>query len=498
MSARGPTQAARRWILAASILGSAVVFLDGTVVNVALPRIGRDLPSHLLGTLEGQTYVYTGYLLSLSAFLVVAGAVSDIYGRRRTFLIGLAGFGATSLLCGLAPNLEALIAFRVLQGLAGALLVPGSLALLRVNFEGPEQGRAYGLWAAGTSLVTLAGPFAGGVLVDAISWRAVFFVNVPVVALAMYATARHVPESYDEDAPKGLDWVGAVLFGLAAGGLAFGTIWEQARAWRSPLGWVAIALGVGAVAVLPFWLRRARHPLVPPDLFRSRNFTVVNIATLVIYGGLYVSGYYQPLFLQGVSGYSAAAAGLAGVPGAVFLILLSPRAGRMSSVVGPRPFLVAGPLLMMVAVLWLARIPQAVSYPVDVLPASIVFGLGVGLMVTPLTNALMSSVAAAHAGVASAFNNAISRVGPQLSGALVFVFVSAVFYAQLGARPGGVSPINRPADPHWIGPAAAASTSSFHVAMLVCAGLFLAGALINLVGLEGRPEPAAAAGREAA
>lgn len=498
-------QTSRRWILAAAILGSGIVFLDGTVVNVALPRIGRELPSHLLGTLEAQTYVYNGYLLALSALLVAAGALSDEYGRKRTFVIGLAGFGVASLLCGLAPNIEALIAFRVLQGAAGALLVPGSLSLLRVNFEGEEQGRAYGLWAAGTSLLVLAGPFLGGLTVDTIGWRAAFLVNVPLVAIALYAAISHVPESRDEEAPRGFDLADAALFALAVGGISFGTIYGQQREWRSPLGWLLLTVGVAALLLLPFKLRRSRHPLVPLSLFRSRMFNTVNLSTIVIYGALYVIGYYLPLYLQGPVGYTAAAAGLISMPGAVLMILLSPRAGRLATAIGPRPFLVAGPLLMAVGVAWYVRLPlqtgawhldlsrpetlvPPAGYWLDLLPPSIVFGLGLAALVTPLTTALMSSVPAHNSGVASAFNNALSRVGPQLAGALVFVGVSSAFYSRLGAHPPGVSPLNRPPDPHWVQPALQASTDAFHLAMGLCVALLLLGAAINLLGAR-RPRP---------
>jgi EmrB/QacA subfamily drug resistance transporter len=495
-------------VLAAAILGSGIVFLDGTVVNVALPRIGRELPSHLLGTLEAQTYVYNGYLLTLSALLVAAGALSDEYGRKRTFVIGLIGFGAASLLCGLAPSIELLIAFRVLQGAAGALLVPGSLSLLRVNFEGEEQGRAYGLWAAGTSLMVLAGPFLGGVMVDTIGWRGAFLINVPLVAVAVYAALGHVPESRDEEAPRGFDWLDAALFALAVGGLSFGTVYGQQREWRSPLGWLLLALGVAALSLLPFKLRSSRHPLVPLSLFRSRVFTTVNLSSVVIYGALYVVGYYLPLYLQGIVGFSAAAAGLMSLPGGVLMILLSPRAGRVAAAIGPRPFLVAGPLLMAFGVAWYLRLPLQTaawqlelarpstllppsSYWLDLFPAAVPFGLGLALLVTPLTAALMTSVPAHNSGVASAFNNALSRVGPQLAGALVFVGVSAAFYSRLGGRPAGVSPLNRPPDPGWLQPALQASTDAFHLAMGLCVALLLVGAAINLVGARTprRPTP---------
>src|SRR5579864_8649090 len=253
----------RRWILIAAVLGSGIVFLDSTVVNVALPRIGRDLPRLFLGVLEGQSYVYNAYLLTLSALLILAGALSDFYGRRRTFLLGLIGFGATSVLCGVAPNMELLVVFRILQGAAGALLVPGSLALLTANFSGEEQGRAFGVWAGASGATTILGPVVGGLLVDTVSWRAAFLINIPLVALAAWATWRHVPESRDDQASGQFDWLGALTVGLAVRGPAFGAIYGQQRAWRDPLGYVALAVGVAATIALPILMARSAHPLIP-------------------------------------------------------------------------------------------------------------------------------------------------------------------------------------------------------------------------------------------
>src|SRR5712692_7568084 len=325
---------AQRWILTAAVLGSGIVFLDSTVVNVALPRIGRDLPRTFLGVLEGQSYVYNAYLLTLSALLILAGAVNDFYGRKRTFLIGLLGFGVTSMLCGLAPSMELLVLFRVLQGAAGALLVPGSLALITANFSGEEQGRAFGFWAGASGATTILGPVIGGLLVDTISWRAAFLINVPLVLVAVWATWRHVPESRDEQASSHFDWLGAAVVALAVGGLAFGAIYGQQRAWRDPVGYIALAVGVIATIALPILMMRSAHPLIPLGLFRSRNFAVVNISTFLIYGALYVTFYYLVLFQQGTLGYTAAAAGVAGIPGTLFLIFFSARFGSLAAKYG--------------------------------------------------------------------------------------------------------------------------------------------------------------------
>ncbi|TMF30162.1 MAG: MFS transporter [Chloroflexi bacterium] len=470
-----------RWILAAAVLGSGIVFLDSTVVNVALPRIGRDLPRSFLGVLEGQSYIYNAYLLTLSALLILAGAVNDYYGRKRTFLWGLLGFGVTSVLCGFAPTTELLVLFRILQGAAGALLVPGSLALITANFSGREQGRAFGTWAGASGATTILGPLIGGLLVDTISWRAAFFLNVPLVAVAAWATWKHVPESRDEQASSQFDWTGAAIVALAVGGLAFGTIYGQQRAWHDALGFVIL-------------------------------FTVTNISTLVIYGALYVTFYYVGLFQQGTLGYAAAAAGAAGIPGSLFLIFLSRRFGSLSARYGARLFMTAGPVIMALGVLWYVRVPATstpwkldpnnpgtylppLAYFTDFLPASIIFGFGLCLLVAPLTTALMTSVPVRYAGLGSAINNAISRVGPQLAGALIFVFLTANFYSLLAARVTGidvtsesfrklVSPLNTPTDPNLVAAVRDASTSSFHLAMVIGAGLLLVGAIVNWVGIQ--------------
>src|SRR5437773_4685539 len=502
----------KRWILVAAVLGSGIVFLDSTVVNVALPRIGRDLPRSFLGVLEGQSYVYNAYLLTLSALLILAGAVNDFYGRKRTFIAGLLGFGVTSALCGLATNMELLVLFRVLQGATGALLVPGSLALLTAHFSGEEQGRAFGTWAGASGATTILGPVVGGVLVDTISWRAAFLINLPLVAVAAWATWKHVPESRDETATASFDWIGAAIVALAVGGLAFGAIYGQQRAWRDPLGYVALAAGVVATVALPLWMARARHPLIPLELFRSRNFTVTNISTLLIYGALYVTFYYVGLFQQGTLGYAAAAAGAAGIPGTLFLIFFSGRFGSLASRYGPRIFMAAGPLIIAVGVLWFARVPSSstpwkldpanastyappLAYFTDFFPGNVIFGLGIMIMVAPLTTALMTSVPVRRSGLGSAINNAISRVGPQLAGALIFIFLTASFYSYLAPRLTGfdvysatfrsnVSPLNTPADPHLIAVVREASTSSFHLAMLIGVVLLLAGAIVNAVGIR--------------
>ncbi len=504
----------RFWILTAVVLGSGIVFLDSTVVNVALPAIGRELPSAVFGTLEAQSYIYYAYLLTLSALLIPAGALADAHGRQRMFTVGLAGFGVTSLLCGLAPTMELLIAARILQGAAGAILVPGSLAIITGCFSGEEQGRAFGIWAGASGATTILGPVVGGALVAYISWRAAFFINVPLVALAVWATLRYVPESRDEQASGRLDWLGAALAILAIGGLTYGAIRGSAQEWRDVSALVALALGLFGSVAFPIHLVRARRPLIPPRLFRSRNFTVTNISTLLVYGALYVTGQFTSIFLIGTIGYNEIAAGLGFVPGALFLVFLSARFGSLAVRLGPRLFMAVGPLVMGVGLLWLVRFPidsapwvariddpasfiPSSGYLVDVLPAQLAFGIGIAILVAPLVSALMRSVPVRNSGVASAFNNAISRVGPQLAGALLFIAISAAFWTTVAARTGidpsdpvmrdQISPLNPP--PEALEPAAAeairgASTEAFQLAMAVAAGLCFLGAGVNGVGIR--------------
>lgn len=507
----------QRWTLTAAILGSSIVFLDGTIVNLALSVIGKSIQTTFFSRLEGQTYVVSGYIATLAALLILAGALADFHGRRRIFLIGLVGFGVTSVLCGLAPNMEVLVGMRVLQGAAGALLVPGSLSIITATFDGAGRARAFGIWAAATSATATLGPPIGGILVDTVSWRAVFLINIPLVLIALWATLRFMPETRDESASPHFDWLGAGAAAVGVGGLAFGAIRGQDRQWEDPIAF--IALGVGALSAVAFVLMMARHPypLVPLSLFRLRWFATINLSTLLIYGALYTTFTFQALFLQGVLGYSPLGSALIGLPTGILLTLLSTRAGSTAGRIGTRPFLVIGPLLMAAALGWFARIPATsegwaadldtpaslippAAALVDVLPAVLLFGVGIALVVAPLTAALMSSVPVNNAGVASAINNAVSRVGYPLLAAVIFIVVSGVFYSKIAELVPGVDagsarlrtqvqPLNPPsADvPAEIRAAATeASTDAFHLASLVAAGLLVAGAAVNWIGLSDR------------
>ncbi len=511
------TAAHPRWTMAAVVIGSGVVFLDGTVVNVALETIGSDLPASMLGRLEGLTYVTSGYLTVLAALLVLAGALGDVYGRRRLFAIGLVGFGITSVACGLAPTLEALVAARLLQGAAGALLVPGALAIITAAWEGEERGRRIGIWAAATSAVTVGGPFVGGLLVQTVSWRAAFLINVPLVLAGAYAL-RFVAESRDEHATGRFDWLGSVVIALGVGGLAFGVTRGQQERWGDPVAYVAIAAGVVALVAFPFLMARRRDPLVPLEIFRSRAFSTINLSTFVIYGALYMNLAFLQLFLQGVLDYTPLAAALATLPAGVLLMLLSTRFGRLAGRRGPRAFLAVGPLLMAAGLLYLVRVPStspawraapsdpasflpSSGYWVDVFPGQVVYAIGLAVLVAPLSTALMASIESRRAGLASAINNAVSRAGAPLAGALLFIAVSAVYYPAIAALVPGVDtasaafrdavqPLTRP-DPgvgaQVAAAAAEASTTSFHIAMAVAALLLAAGAAINWFGLREAP-----------
>lgn len=504
-----------RWILLAAVLGSGIVFLDSTVVNVALPAIGRDLESSVFGVLEGQSYIYYGYLLTLSSLLILAGALSDFHGRRLMFTWGLVGFGLTSVLCGLAPNMEMLILGRLLQGVSGAILVPGSLAIITSNFSGEEQGRAFGVWAGASAATAIFGPPLGGALVATTSWRAVFLINVPLIVLALWATRRHMPETKAEEAQGRFDWLGAVVIVVALGGLTFGVIRGQASNWQSFVAFASLAAGTVALALFPLAQRRAENPLMPLDLFKSRNFTVTNISTFLIYGALYVGFQYQVLFVIGTLGYNELAYGLAGIAGPLFLTFFSARMGVLAARVGPRWFMTVGPIVMGLGLLWFARVPGSseswiaelsdpssllppADYWIDLFPGLLVFGIGLAIMVAPLTSALMRSVAPARSGVASAINNAISRIGPQLGGALLFVAATASFYGTIAdlapsvdtsavAVRAELSPFN-PA-PEDAGSEVeqaveSASTRAFHLTAIVSASLCFLGGLVNGIGIR--------------
>ena len=440
-----------RWVVLATVLASAMAFLDSSAVNVALPTIGRDLGS----SLAGLQWVVNGYTLALAALILLGGALGDRYGRRRVFVVGVAWFAVASLVCGLAQTTGQLVGARVLQGVGGALLTPGSLALIQASFTPRDRPRAIGLWSALGGVAGLVGPFLGGFLVDAVSWRWVFGINVPIAAVALVA-ARHVPESRDPHATGRFDVVGALLGVLALAGTTEALI----AAGDDPGGvlvWTAGVLGVAAAVGFVWWEHRTPAPVLPPSLFRDRQFTGANLSTLAVYGALGGWSFFVVLELQTVLGYDALVAGAAMLPPTVLLTLLSARAGSLAQRIGPRRPMAVGPLVAAAGMLLLVRVDAASSYWADVLPGSLLVGLGMSALVAPLTATVLGAAPDALAGVASGVNNAVARAAGLLAVAALPVAVGL---------PGG----------RW--PSAAAFTAGFEAAMAVCAGLMAAGGLV--------------------
>ena len=401
---------AGRGVLAAAVLGSGVAFLDATVVNVALPAIGEDLDAGL----TGLQWVLDGYLLTLGALLLLGGSLGDLFGRRRVFVVGLGAFSAASVLCGLAPSAGFLVGARVLQGVGGALLVPGSLAILSASFRAEDRSEAVGAWSGLAGVTTALGPFAGGWLVDAVSWRLVFLVNLPVAAVAAAIALRYVPESRDPDVGGHPDWAGALLATVGLAGIVFALIERS-----GPAVVPAAIVGVAALVAFPLVERRKARPLVPPSLFRSRQFLGTNLTTLAVYAALGGALFLVALDLQTVLGYSALEAGAAMLPITVILLALSARAGRLAQRTGPRLPLTIGPAVAGLGLLLLSGLGPGDHYLTGVLPGVAVLGLGMAATVAPLTSAVLGAVDEQHVGVASGFNNAVARVGGLLAVAVL-------------------------------------------------------------------------------
>jgi EmrB/QacA subfamily drug resistance transporter len=392
-------------VLLATVLGSAVAALDATVVNIALPRIADDLGADIADV----QWISNGYLLSLASLILLGGALGDRYGRRRVFLVGVGWFAAASLLCGAAPTTGWLVAGRVLQGVGGALLTPGSLAIIDSAFVREDRGAAIGLWSGLGGVATALGPFAGGWLVE-LSWRWAFLVNLPVAAMVVLVALRHVPESSDPSAGGRLDLAGSLL---GAGGLALAT---YGLAQRSLLAAVA---GLAVLVAFVLVERAVEDPMLPLGVFRSRAFSGTNLTTFVVYGGLGVAFFLLGLVLQTALGYSPVAAGAATLPVTFLMLGLSSRAGRLAQRIGPRWPLTVGPLVVASGLLLYLRVEPGVSYVAGVLPAVLVFGCGLALTVAPLTATVLAAADEAHAGVASGVNNAVARTAQLLAIAAV-------------------------------------------------------------------------------
>jgi EmrB/QacA subfamily drug resistance transporter len=394
-----------RWVLLATVLGSAIAAIDATVVGIALPAIGRDFHASL-ATLQ---WVVTAYTLTLAGLLLFAGALGDRYGRKRFFVIGVIWFAAASLLCGVAPDSPFLIAARAVQGVGAALLTPGSLAIIEASFRPDDRGKAIGAWSGLSGVGTAVGPFLGGWLIQAVSWRLIFVINLPLAALVVAVALRHVPESRDPGATGSLDVTGGALVTLGLVGLTYGLIEGPAKGWASPGPLAALIAGGALLAAFVAWERHTPAPMLQLSLFASAQFSAANILTFVVYGALGGALFLLPIQLEQVSGYTALQAGISLLPITVIMLALSARSGALAARIGPRLQMSAGPVVIGIGLALFVRIGPSGNYLTEVLPALVVFGLGLATNVAPLTATVLAAAPAEHAGMASAVNNDVAR-----------------------------------------------------------------------------------------
>jgi len=443
-----------RWTLVASILGSSMAFVDGSVVNVALHYITDDLG----GGLAAQQWIVDAYLLTLGALILVGGSLGDIFGELRVFAFGVAAFGVASVLCAAAPDSTSLIVFRGVQGVAGALLTPASLAVLTATFSGPARGAAIGQWTAWSGISFVIGPTIGGWLIDQTSWRVIFLINIPIALATLVLVLRLGGIRQPRRQDLRVDLPGAVLCTAGLGLLVAGFIEQPRRGWGDPL--VAGGIAGGAVLLCMFVLYEMRTPMpmLPLHLFRLRNFSVTNVETLAVYGALSGLSLFLTLFLEEFGGYTAFRAGVALLPITVVMFFLSPRTGKLAMRHGPRLFMSLGPLIAGAAVLVYARFPERPSYWIDLLPALLVFAVGLSLTVAPLTTTVLADADAGDAGVASGVNNAVARIGGLLAVAVLGIAASG------GGR-------------HL-------TAHGFHLTMVVVAALLVVGGVIGAVGIR--------------
>jgi EmrB/QacA subfamily drug resistance transporter len=497
----------QRLTLLACILGSSAAFLDGTIVNVALPAIRASVH----GGLQTQEWVVDGYLLTLGALLLVGGSLGDVYGRRRIFALGVSGFGAASVACAFAPDAAFLIAARAVQGIAAALLVPSNLALIMDTFSERQRAAAIGSWTAWTGIATVAGPLLGGLLVQAASWRWVFVINVPLVLVTLWL-ARSIP-ARERDPSAAVDWLGGALGALGLAGPIFALIEQPSYGWSNPR--VAGAMAAGCVLLLLFawWENHCANPMLPFAVFRTRNFAVGNLATFLLYGGLSLAFFFLVVFLQQVGGYEPIVAGLATLPVSILMFLLARRFGALAGRLGPRLFMGIGPIVAGGGLLLLVLVGRHPSYVTDVLPGVALLGLGLSMTVAPLTATVLSAAPSAHSGIASGVNNAISRVSGLIAIAAVGAVVAGHFSGQvlralqhpqrtaasgnalaraanatLQVRvPPGFTAAERPRVHAAL---VSASISSFHLAMVLAAALAILGGVLCLFGISNRTQQA--------
>ena len=444
--------ASTRLTLIAAILGSSIVFIDGTVVNVALPPIQHELG----GGLAAQQWVVDAYLLTLGSLILVGGSLGDIFGEVRVFRLGVGWFGLASVLCAFAPNVDTLIVFRGLQGIAGALLTPASLAVITSTFTGTERGAAIGTWTAWSGISTVVGPLLGGWLIGISSWRVIFFLNVPIAILTLAISARMAHHESRREGVR-VDYVGGTLCVVGLGAIVFGFIEQPAHGWSAMI-LASLLGGAAALAAFVIWERKEPQPMLPLRLFRLRNFSVTNVETFAVYGGLSAFSFFLVVFLQQLAGYSPFRAGLTTLPVTMVMFALSRYAGRFSMRVGPRWFMAIGPVVAGASTIVLARLPTHVNYWRDLLPPLLGFSVGLSCTVAPLTTTVLSDAGASDAGVASGVNNAVARVAGLIAIAVIGI-VAASGSTRLTAH-------------------------GFHLAMLVTGLLMIAGGAIGGVGLR--------------
>ncbi len=449
----------QRLTLIAAILGSSVAMIDSTIVNVSLPAIERDLG----GGLPAQQWVSNAYLLALGSLILIGGSLGDIYGERRVFATGVAAFGVLSLACAFAPSIGFLVAARGLQGAAGALVTPSSLAIIVAAFEPRERGAAIGSWTAWAGIGAIVGPLVGGVIVDHASWRWIFALNAPLVAATLGLVLAAVPESR-ADVRRRVDVAGAALCALGLGGVVFALIEEPRHGWGSAAILAPLAGGVVLLAAFLAVERHVAQPMLELERFARRNFTVGNAETLAMYAGLGILFFFLVIFLQQVAGYSALASGLTTLPVTLVMFVLSQRWGRLADRLGPRLFMGLGPIVAACGVLLLLRVGMHPSYGAHLLPGLVVFGLGLSLTVAPLTATVLADADEGDAGIASAVNNAVARVASLVGISIVGVIVSSSLV-----------------DDHFA--ANQQSVHAFHRVVGICGGLFAAGGVAGAVGI---------------
>ena len=457
-----------RWVLAATILGSGIAALDATVVGIALPAIARDFHA----SVASMQWVIDGYTLPLAGLLLLGGALGDVHGRRKVFVIGTVWFALASLACGLAPNADFLIAARALQGVGAALLTPGSLAILQASFAPDDRSKAIGAWSGLGGVATAIGPFLGGWLIGAVSWRLVFFINLPVAAAVVVIAARHVPESRAPGPRQPLDAAGAATISLALAGLTYGLIAASADGWASPTVLTSLLAGAALLAAFCVVELRSSHPMLPLTIFRTRQFSAANAVTFVVYGALGGALFLVPVVLQVVSGYSALAAGTAMLPLTAIMLALSARSAALSARIGPRLQMTVGPIVIGLGMVLFTRVNGDGNYLTQVLPAVIVLGLGLACNVAPLTATALSAAPAEHSGIASAVNNDVARAASLIAVAVLPAL--AGISGDVFQNPAGL-------------------TSGFHTAVLIAGGAAAAGGLLAAATIRNPPRKRAAA-----